>query len=371
MKCSHRAALRGPQLLAGLSAILFLSAMSLSLAPAAVPKPPPELPDGHGVPSHRGLAEECPDSARSHVIQFRSQVNLHLNAKGDAHWLVDHVTNRITYSWGPMSSEKMEELGLLDALEEDTQKYLGKEDRFAFARHRLSHLVSRSKPLAKLGLDLVPLVQWSKPDDSTLLSNLRARRAELIAMGLEEEMRAAVAHLTQHDPDLPPETDLEIVAAGKAIPAALENDKLWGPVNDGLQAAAVMPARIEEGKTVPVQLVLRNAGKEDLYLALSERAGYDYAKVRDAQGRPVAAHRPHVFPQVVVSMLRPEINPGDSRVFPPLTSLKKYVLQPGATLQLATKRPCPSLLRRASGTERRSGISCFGLRRRRKSRPPP
>jgi len=147
-------------------------------------------------------------------------------------------------------------------------------------------------------------------------------------------MQKALQILTQDDAPLPDASQFKVISS-KTIPDGLP-DGAWGPENAGLRAAALIPNLIADGATEKVRLFIRNVGDDDVHLAVSERAGYDYATAVDTDGNKLDSIRPLIFPSGFSSVIVPEYNPGQSTQNPPTATLAKVLLKPGAVLELST-----------------------------------
>jgi len=312
---------------------------TFQLLPTSVPhapSPPLDLAENHGLGHVRGFPESL-DSSRAEVVELDTAIKLYLNHREDTHWLVDHDTYHTTLSWGPVSAKRLRELGLLELIEDNSRKLIAlPPDRWDGYR-RVSALVQGARPLAALGLQLVPEVSIPNghriPPDG-LIRTIRNRRNELAAMGLEDEMRSALDLLTKVYPPLPPEDAFTVVAASDLPPGLPDN--AWGPEVDGLRAAALMPATITDGATENVRLFIRNTSKENIHLTVSNSPGYDYATATDLKGAPLPSERPLVYPSGFSGVIRPEYDPGVSQQNPPTATLTKLLLKPGAVFELKT-----------------------------------
>ena len=110
-------------------------------------------------------------------------------------------------------------------------------------------------------------------------------------------MQRALDILTANDPPMPADSQFKVVSSNEVPPGLKEAD--WGPRNAGLQAAALLPDFITAEATETVRLFIRNVGDRDVRLAVSQRAGYDYATAVDADGNRLTTVRPYVFPRCV------------------------------------------------------------------------
>jgi hypothetical protein len=180
---------------------------------------------------------------------------------------------------------------------------------------------------------------------------IRERRLAFLRAGLEKEMRAALDNLTKNDPPLPPATNFTVVSTAelpKGLPATA-----WGPEDDGLRAAALMPPVWHDGEPVPVRLFIRNVSTTPVYLTVSESAGYDYPSAVDVLGKAADVKYAKIHSWVTISADFPEVNPGQTPMRPAMVNLKKILLQPGAIYEA----PSPGTVRwllsqRAKGTNK-------------------
>lgn len=305
-------------------------------APFAI-APLEELPDGHGLKYVLGPPPPFATS-RTEWIELGDGLTFALNGSSDAHWLRDYGTYNRSVFWGPIPAERLEELNLLDAVKQLSHKHIESARHDHQAEHRIAVLVTCKQPLAAIGLQFVPLLKIPKPTSHVpsdyLARTIRDRRVELKDMGLAEPMHKALQILTQDDAPLPDDSQFKVVSS-KTIPAGLP-DGAWGAENAGLRAAALMPNSIADGATEKVRLFVRNVGDSDVHVAVSERAGYDYATAVDSDGNKLNSIRPLIFPSAFSSVIVPEYNPGQSTQNPPTATLAKVLLKPGAVLELST-----------------------------------
>jgi hypothetical protein len=98
-----------------------------------------------------------------------------------------------------------------------------------------------------------------------------------------------------------------------------------------------MPEKLKDGENVDVRLFLKNISDQDIFLTVSNRGGYDYAMVTDTKGNTLNVDRPYVYPTFFSGGLIPEVNPGQTTCHPPLATLTKLCLQPGAVFELQTR----------------------------------
>lgn len=272
-------------------------------------------------------------------IEIRAGLWFYLNRQRDEHWLHDHGRYTHTVYWGPIPGDRLRELGLLPLLEQNSKRLLQRTEPVLVAHRRIAALVSSSKPLAQLGLQLVSLLDQPKHEDrissSRLVRTIRDHRVTLQEMQLTKEMESALQKLTIDDPPMPDDSTFKVIS-GKTLPDNLPRDA-WGPENDGLRAAALIPDEIQSGQTVVVRLFIRNVSSKEIRLTVSDRPGYDYATGNDSKGANLKMAHSLIYPQGDSSVVRPEINPGESTQSPPLTTLTKILLKPSAVFELKTK----------------------------------
>jgi hypothetical protein len=300
------------------------------------PSPPPDLPADHGLGHVRGFPEGL-DYHRSEVIALDTAIQLYLNDKDDAHWIIDHDSYHTALAWGPIRAEGLGKLGLLKLIEAASRELVATPGDHRDGYRRVNALVGGAKPLATLGLQLVPELKIpdldSVPPDG-LIRLIRSRRNALAAMGLEDETTSVLDILTKIYPPLPPDDDFTVVSTTDS-PEALP-DAAWGPENDGIRAAALMPDRITDGATKNVRIFIRNTSDRDIRLTVSDHSGYDYATATDLKGVPLSSARPIVYPNGFSGFIAPVYDPGISRQHPPLATLTKLLLEPGAVHELQT-----------------------------------
>jgi len=305
-------------------------------APFAI-TPLEELPEGHGLKYVLGPPPPFATS-RTEWIELGDGLTFALNGSSDEHWLGDHGTYNRSVFWGPIPARRLRELNLLEKVKQLSRQYIENARHYSQAEHRIAVLVTCKQPLAEIGLQFIPVLKIPKPTrhvpSDYLARTIRDRRVELKDMGLAEPMHKALQILTQDDPPLPDDSQFNVISS-KAIPAGLP-DGAWGPENAGLSAAALMPKTIADGATEKVRLFIRNVGYSDVHLAVSERAGYDYATAVDTDGSKLESIRPLIFPSAFSSVIVPEYNPGQNTQNPPTATLAKVLLKPGAVLELRT-----------------------------------
>ena len=283
-----------------------------------------------------------PDSlSRPHTewIQFRDGLEFALDSSQDAHWLLDYGTYNEVVAWGPIPAAQLEKLKLLDRIQELSGSYIREADHNSEVEGRIGALVRCENPLAAIGLAFIPTMSLPNPPQSipsdSLERTIRDRRVKLEEMGLAVPTQRALDILTANAPPMPTDSQFTVVSSTE-IPLGL-NEAAWGPVNAGLQAAALMPQSLLAEKTSNVQLFIRNVSEHDVRLAVSQRGGYDYATVVNAEGDRLLSFRPLIFPSAFASVIAPELNPGQTGQQPPTATLLKILLRPQAVLQLAPK----------------------------------
>lgn len=221
--------------------------------------PPPELPAGCP-----GLAPftDYPPQLREggayagHLEFERAGFYLLPHPQRNHFWLQDsHRYDRNVY-WGPFTELQMEQAGLVKLLEARGRSLLADKNGKSAAVECIELLLRCEGPMAAAGLRLA--AQYRPVRDGHILSPrvIRERRRTFIRAGLEKEMRAALDHLTKNDPPLPPAADFTVITAAE-LPGDLPATA-WGPEDDGLRAAALMPEKWRDGEPVPVRLFIRN-----------------------------------------------------------------------------------------------------------------
>lgn len=270
-------------------------------------------------------------------VDLKNQLTLAFDGSQDEHWLLDYRYNNSVF-WGPIPAGRFKELGLLELFTELSREHILTAPHQSQKEERVANLITSEQPLTAIGLDFVSLLDLPDPavriPEDYVARTIRDRRVKLTEMGLGKAVEKALDHLTANDPPLPDKSEFRVVDDRK-LPDELPVG-LWGPENDGLQAAALMPTFISEGKTETVRLFIRNVSDRDVYLAVSERAGYDYATAINIDGKDVPRTRPLVYPMGFASVIIPEYNPGQSTQSPPTATLEKILLRPGAFLELNT-----------------------------------
>lgn len=300
-----------------------------------------DLPDGHGL---KYVLGSPPSLSKGHTewIRLRYGLEFALDSSKDAHWLRDSGTNNRLVFWGPIPAARLKDLKLIDPIRQLSHQYIQTARHQSQIDHRIAVLVRSQQPLAEMGLNFVPTMPKRKPTpgghipSDYLVRTIRDRRVELENMGLAVPMSRAVDILARNDAPMPDDSQFRVIHS-KELPDGLE-EKAWGPKNAGLQAAALMPDSISAEATEEVRLFIRNVSKQDVRLAVSERAGYDYATAVDGDGNQLTAIRPYAHRGGGFSGgFLPEVNPGQSTQSPPTATLQKVILKPGAVLELATK----------------------------------
>ncbi|NNE91192.1 MAG: hypothetical protein HKN23_06055 [Verrucomicrobiales bacterium] len=174
-------------------------------------------------------------------------------------------------------------------------------------------------------------------DQDFLLRAIRDRRVELREMGLEAETDEVLQILSEILPDLPPEANFQTVAAAQSPADAPAAENAWGPENDGLRAAAVMPAEIERGQTADARLFIKNVSDDPIFLTVADRSGYDTASAVDPEGESLKVENELVYPMGFSGAIRPEIDPGLTAQRPATANLIRLKLEPGAIWEVKTK----------------------------------
>jgi beta-lactamase regulating signal transducer with metallopeptidase domain len=298
-----------------------------------------DIPKNHGLKPIIGATPPTLNEGATEWIRLRYGLNFALDSSKDAHWLRDFSSyNRIVY-WGPIPAARLEELELLEKIKKLSKDYIQTASHDSQIEHRVAVLVKSAKPLAKIGLEFAstmpaPKLKRRFPSDY-VVRTIRDRRVELEKMGLGVPTQRALTILTANDPAMPDDSQFKIVAS-RLLPKELKKEA-WGPINAGLQAAALMPEEIESGSTSSVRLFIRNVSDHDIRIAVSERSGYDYATATDQQGKPLNSVRPMVYPMGFSGAIYPELNPGQVTSSPPVATLQKVLLKPGAVWEVSTK----------------------------------
>ena len=298
---------------------------------ATVITAPGEFPDDHGLKPNFD-----PPRVKSADIELREGLVLMLDSAADQHWLHEYGRHSRSIYWGPLSGRQLEEFGLLPLLRESTKAYF-ERSVLSYQHQRIAALVSSSEPIARIGLECVSLLELPESGDlvtSELIRAIRDRRVEFKAMGLEKQMRKAVEVLAVHESPMPDDAKFHIVE-DKKIPVSMPRIA-WGPENDGLRAALLMPAEIAKGETAIARLFIRNVSSKDVRLTVSDRPGYDYATVTTDKGDSLRSERPFVVPPGFASGISPEYYPNQFTTNPPTTTLTKIILKPGAVYELKT-----------------------------------
>ena len=305
--------------------------------------PPVELGTDHDLEPilnfKRNLYSDSP--ARFDVGRVQAHM-LRLELHSDGGWLLDkHAYDRAVV-WGPISDKVLERSGLLAEVERQVRATLdagpdrGSRDGSWRAMRRVRALVASTRAGALLGFELAKKLQLPAQSihhhsHDALVRTIRDRRLEFAGMGIGEQAAAALAFLTRNDAPLPDAGEFKVVVRHH-LPAVE-----WGPEIAGLRAAALMPESLAEGEIREVRLFIRNTSNRDIFVAVSERKGYDYPIATSAEGTRLEVERALVYPNFFSSALRPETNPGQMTSNPPLATLQKLKLEPGAVFELETK----------------------------------
>jgi hypothetical protein len=308
--------------------------------------PPPELPAGYP-----GLAPstDYPPQLReggafsNHLELGRPGFWLLPHPWLDMYWLQDSYPYDRNVYWGPFTEMQMQQAGLVKLLEAWGLSRLTTGERNPTAAECIGILLRGEGPMAAAGLRLA--AQVTRPLDRRTDSFghfprfIRERRRTFLRAGLEKEMRAALDNLTKNDPPLPPATEFTVISTTelpKGLPATA-----WGPEDEGLRAAALMPEVWRDGDPVPVRLFIRNVSNAPIYLTVSENAGYDYPSAVDVLGNEAKVKYAQIQSPVMVSVERPEVDPGQTPTSPAMVKLRKILLQPGAIYEA----PSPGAVR--------------------------
>lgn len=299
---------------------------------------PEDLPAGHSLPHVFGIPRSV-NRGTTEWIQLRPNLEFALDWSQDAHWLLDSKTCNQLVCWGPIPAARLKELNLLEPIRQRSHETIQTSDHDSEIEGRIGALIRSQQPLAEMGLNFVTTMPKPKPagyfPSDFLARTIRDRRVELENMGLTIAMQRALEILAANDPPMPDDSQFEIVSNKETPPGLTETT--WGPKNGGLQAAALMPDSITAEATEVVRLFIRNVSDSNVRLAVSQRAGYDYATATNADGNRLTAIRPYIYPSAFSSVITPELNPGQSARQPPTATLQKILLKPGAVLELDTR----------------------------------
>lgn len=123
---------------------------------------PRELGLRHGLELVKGRPKDL-DSKKAFAIRLRPGISLHLQAN-DSHWLLDQDFYRSLTSWGPMSSARLEELGLLELVESNSRDLITSSGESYAAYKRLTELIGSTPSLAMMSLKLVS--EWKLGEDN-------------------------------------------------------------------------------------------------------------------------------------------------------------------------------------------------------------
>ncbi len=281
---------------------------------------------------------------KSHVVfdlRNSSRLIADTDPKSDAHWIVDYSSyNRAVY-WGPMSTATLRNTIVLDVLEKKIRRDLGNKHRFREGLADIPKLASLRSPFLDVLVKVAP--EMGDPDNreayrlrDRAARYLRGRRVALKEMGMAEVAEAALAELSKNDPPLPDARSFELVKA-EANPADAPKEG-WGPVNAGLQAAALIPGPIPHGDVVEARLFIRNVSEEPILMTVSKGGGYDYLSAVDHEGNALPVIAGKNFPNAFSSVIRPIVDPGvSSTVYYEGSVLRKLKLESGAIWELKTR----------------------------------
>jgi hypothetical protein len=139
-----------------------------------------------------------------------------------------------------------------------------------------------------------------------------------------------LGRLTAREPALPPLAEFASINTSAELPVGFK-ETLWGPVDEELCAAAVMPSEIQLNTFVPVRFFLKNVSEQPLYLAVSNVGAFNVPEVTDAKGQPMNLKLPVHYANPGLSFSRPLQYPDGQP-----SSLTKLALAPGVIYELET-----------------------------------
>ena len=256
---------------------------------------PVEFPTNHGISSS---PNPPPTLDRRMQVRLPDRRWLYLDPVSGEHWIcIPTVDGTATY-WGPMTTDQLVKFGLLEKIatiwikQANTDR--NKNGNRDAQRAAPALLAARDTPLSALGLSIATTTLMEKGYREDIVDSLRKQRVKLISQGLEKEMRAALNRLTANEPPLPKPTEFTDIKTSAELPAGFA-DSMWGPVDEGLCAAAVMPAEIPLNDYVAVRFFFKNVGDQPLYLAVCKLGTFNHPEVKDAKGKPVNLKLPVIY----------------------------------------------------------------------------
>ena len=290
---------------------------------------PAEFPTNHGISSSPKLP---PNLDRRMKVRLPDGRWLYLDPVSGEHWIyVPTVDGTATY-WGPTTTDQLVKFGLLEKIAtiwmEKANTDRNKNGNRDSQRAAPALLAARDTPLSALGLRIATTTLMENGYSEDIVDSLREQRVKLISQGLEKEMRAALNRLTANEPPLPKLTEFTAIKTSAQLPAGFA-DSMWGPADEGLCAAAVMPAEIPLNDYVPVRFFFKNVGDHPLYLAVCKLGTFNHPEVKDAKGQPVHLKLPVIYSGMASGAAMPLRYPDGQ--WAPLTRL---MLAPGVVYEL-------------------------------------
>jgi hypothetical protein len=298
--------------------------------PPVIPVPA-EFPADHGIPYARSL----PPKDRTWIrVQLPARRTIYLAPDSGAHWMAIPADFSHSIFWGPITTDQLVNFGLLAQIEKtwgqpaDTKRFM--HGRFEAQIAAPILLAAADTPLAALGVHIAATALEEDGRSTLIVTTLREQRLKLISQGLEKEMRAALNRLTATEPALPPLAEFASINTSAQLPAGF-NETLWGSVDEGLCAAAVMPSEIQLNAFVPVRFFLKNVSEQPLYLAVSSVGAFNLPSVTNVKGQPMNLKLPVHYANPGMSKMSQMHYPDGQP-----SSLTKLALAPGVIYELAT-----------------------------------
>ena len=256
-------------------------------------------------PAHLQPSFDPPKGIHYHGVNFplSPQLSLQFNSTANEHWIVENGNYDRTLYWGPFTAETLQQLNLLKKVETQIEnKLTGGVDDVSTALTQMQSLAQLQKPIVEMVYRLVP--KMGEKNDNQIVNNgfdflcrsIRNRRLTLDQMGLKKQTETALEILSRNLPALPPESTFQTIDVGQNPGDAPVEETDWGPENNGLRAAATMPAEIKRGQTVQVRHFIKNVSAAPIFLTVSDRSGYDTASAIDAEGEVVEIDNELLYP---------------------------------------------------------------------------
>ena len=297
-------------------------------------------------PAHLQPSFDQPKGLDYHNFNFELSPNLNLqfNSAANEHWIGEHGNYNRTLYWGPFTAEALQQLNVLKTVETQIESRLaGGADKASPALWEMNQLAQLQKPIVEMVFRLIPKIR--SEDEDQIVNNgfdflgrsIRDRRLELYEMGLKEETQTALETLSRNLPDLPPETTFQTIGVDQNPADAPVEQTQWGPENNGLRAAAIMPAEIKRGQTVEVRHFIKNVSDAAIFLTVSDRSGYDTASAVDSKGAIIDIENELIYPSAFSSVIHSETDPGLATQKPATANLIRLKLEPKAIWELETK----------------------------------